>query len=67
MQNAAYIACGGIAFISPESAIPLLVHHIHSVLDSSVFKWISSTDINIWKAPEGTLIVNGTFTFSTDY
>jgi hypothetical protein len=65
LQNAAYAACGSLAFIAPESAIPLLVNEVGRVLNPSVYNWITTTDIKIWKAPEGILVVNGASLITT--
>jgi hypothetical protein len=58
-QSAAFAACGTLAFISPEKAIPLLVGQIKENLAPEVFSWITATDLQIWKAPEGTVVVDG--------
>ena len=58
-QTAAFSACGTLAFITPEKAIPLLVGQIKEKLSPEVFAWISATDIQIWKAPEGAVVVDG--------
>src|SRR5271154_5903650 len=58
-QTAAFAACGTLAFISPETAIPLLVDQVAEKLSPSVYNWITPIDIQIWKAPEGVPVIDG--------
>ena len=60
-QTAAFSACGTLAFITPEQVIPRLVDQIKEKLAPEVFAWISTTDVQIWKAPEGTVVVDGDY------
>jgi len=58
-QNSAFAACGTVAFISPETAIPLLVEQVTEKLSPSTYNWITPTDIQIWKAPEDVPVIDG--------
>ena len=57
-QNAAFSACGTLAFISPETAIPFLVTLISESLPPEVYTWIAHTDITIWRGTEGTPVID---------
>ena len=59
MQVAALSASGTFAFVTPENAIPLLVEQVKQMLSPDVYQWISPTDIQIWNAPEGVLVIDG--------
>lgn len=60
LQSAALMACGTLAFVTPEIAIPLLLDQVKQKLSPELYKWITPTDIQIWKAPEGAPVIDGT-------
>jgi hypothetical protein len=60
LQSAALKACGTLAFVTPEIAIPLLLEEVKRKLSLEIYKWITPTDIQIWKAPEGVVVIDGT-------
>lgn len=60
IRCAALSACGTLAFVTPDKAIPLLVDQVKEKLSPEGYGWISLTDIQIWKAPEGTAVIDGT-------
>jgi hypothetical protein len=53
------MACGTLAFVTPGNSIPLLVGQVNKRLSPSIYNWISSLDVQIWKGPEGTPIIDG--------
>jgi hypothetical protein len=61
---AAVSACGTLAFVIPEKAIPLLLEQVQQKLSPEVYKWITTSDIQIWKAPEGVPVIDGNSTFN---
>ena len=65
IQCAALSACGTLAFVTPDNAIPLLVDQVKRKLSPEVYKWISPIDIQIWKAPEGIPVIDGTLFHSS--
>jgi Generalcontrol nonderepressible 1 (Gcn1) N-terminal len=58
-HQAAYNACGTLAFINPEKAIPLIVKEIEDRLSPEKYSWLTESDIQIWKGTEGVLVHDG--------
>lgn len=60
VRDAAFRSCGTLAFINPTITIPQLIKEADKNLAPQVYTWITPTDIQIWKAPEGTPVIDGT-------
>lgn len=59
-QEASYNAIRTLAFVSPETVLPKLNDQLCSDLDPALVKYLTETDIGIWKTPEGTAYMDGT-------
>lgn len=58
INMAAYHAAAELAFVAPETVIPLLIENIKDDLSSSAVGSCSATDIAIARTPEGTTFVD---------
>ena len=58
INQAAYNAAADLAFVAPDTALPLLVHQFSQDLDPKLFESIGPTEAAIFRTPEGTAYID---------
>lgn len=58
INQAAYNASADLAFVAPDTALPLLVHQFSQDLDPKLFELVGPTEAAIFRTPEGTAYVD---------
>ncbi|KAF2802017.1 translational activator [Mytilinidion resinicola] len=58
INQAAYNASADLAFVAPDTALPLLVQQFSQDLDPKLFEFVGPTEAAILRTPEGTAYVD---------
>ena len=58
IRESSYRAFTTLAFVSPDTVLPRIMEQLRTDLNSDV-KALSDTDVDIWRAPEGTPFIDG--------